>query len=158
MALHITPGLPREQRDHEHTQKHPDLQAEACTLTCFIYSVHCSCVHHGTGSNIRGAGMAKSGLGLLLSKGWGGSHRDGNGSLCTFDTLTSVCPSFLYIPRNNLSTSLNSNLHLLWTPNLLPHEVQCPGSTHMTHTVLVWDSRTLAPSCQRIRSQTSCPG
>lgn len=88
----------------------------------------------------------------------GGSHRDGNGSLCTLDTLTSVCPSFLYIPRNNLSTSLNSNLNLLWTPNLLPHEVQCPGSTHMTHMVLGLESRTLAPTCQQIRSQTSCPG
>jgi hypothetical protein len=66
-------------------------------LPCFIHSICCSCVHHGTGSNTRGARMAKAGLGLL--KGWGEARKMGMGG-CTLDTPNFACTSFLYIPGN----------------------------------------------------------
>lgn len=117
--------------------------------TRFIHSIHCSCVHHGTESNTRGARMAKTGLCLILLKGWGEARDMGVGGLCTFDTLTSSCPSFLYIPRNNFSTSLSSSLNLLWTPDPLLKEFSalCP----LTCPSWSWVGAvgTLAPSCQQ---------
>lgn len=119
---------------------------------CFIHSIRCSCVHHGTGSNTRGTRMAKTGLGLL--KGWGEARKMGMGGCTLTPRILSAHLSCTSL-GTNLSTSLNSHLNPLWTPDFLPQGVQCPVSAHMPHVVLGWGSRSLAPSCEQICSQTT---
>lgn len=152
MALHITPVIPREQGGPWMcTPKHPDLQAQAYSLVLSIpYVALVFTMELGLTPEVQGWPR----LDWVSLRVGGKPGRWGWGDVHLTPRILHAHLSYTSL-GTNLSTSLSSHLNLLWTPDLLLQGVQCPVSAHMPHVVLGWSSRSLAPSCEQICSQTT---